>query len=109
MATQRLLAIIEVDEDRLGEGNGYNELPDKIVKAIDRIPALEVETIFLLNPKLNPTAWLNALALNYHHYAVSVRGEKCTEKNCEQHSVGGNVIHFNAHHIRRNNSPQGFN
>lgn len=110
MATQRLLAIIEVDEEYLGEGHGYTEIPDKIAARIDSLPALDLQAIYLLDPKqkkLDPL--LEKISLNYHHYAVSIRGERCREEICEEHGVGGKVLNLNGYHFRRHIPPQGVN
>lgn len=107
MATQKLLVLVEVDEDKLLTGNAYTELPNELDAAISKINALDLTGVYLLNPKVDEERLMNKVALNYHHYAVSVRGEKCTEEQCEQHHHA-NVILFDDHTSRRR-APPGVN
>lgn len=109
MATQRLLAVIEVDEEYLGEGHQYSEIPDKIAARIDSLPALDLQALYLVDAKKDLDAWIGKISLNYHHYAVSIRGERCREDICEEHGVGGKVLDLNGYHFRRHLPPQGIN
>jgi hypothetical protein len=107
MAIQKLLVLIEVDEDKLVAGNAYTELPNELDAAISKVNALDLKAVYLLNPKIDELKLMNKVALNYHHYAVSVRGEKCQEEQCEQHH-NANVILFHDH-TNRHRAPPGVN
>lgn len=107
MAQQKLLVVITVDEEKLPKGDAYTELPDQLVDTVHRaLPggALELHAVYLLNPSKSAAAKIGALAINYHHYAVNIRGEKCTEESCELHPVQ-NVLNFNDHKNGIRNSP----
>lgn len=110
MATQKLLLVVVVDEEKLPMGNAYTDLPDRLVDVVQRaLPndALELDAVYLLNPALDLDTEVGQMALNYHHYAVSVRGERCEEDDCEQHPTR-NVLNFHDHKIR-NSPPPGVN
>jgi hypothetical protein len=110
MALQRLLLVVDVDEGKLPPGNAYTELPDQLVGVIQGASpreALELAAVYLLNPAFNIEDEIGSLALNYHHYAVSVRGETCEEDDCEQHPMK-NVLSFHDHK-NRNSPPPGVN
>lgn len=107
MATQKLLALIEVDEDQLVAGNAYTEIPNELDATVSKITGLDLTGVYLLNPKVDVERLMHKVALNYHHYAVSVRGEKCNEEQCEQHH-NANVILFNDH-TNRHRAPPGVN
>lgn len=103
MAKKWLLMLVEVDEALLPPGDAYTTLPDKLDETIaSKFPSLEVDGIYLLSPKHKKTIESAAddIAINYHHYAVSVRGEKCSEENCEQHPTQ-NILSLHAYHKRR--------
>lgn len=106
----KVLLLVEIDEELLSGATPYAALPDQLDKAILRATprvAAKLETMFLLNPRKNPMRALNNLALNYHHYAVAVRGEKCTIKDCELHPQK-NVLSFHDY-SRRSENPPGVN
>lgn len=110
MAKTKLLLIVEVDEDRLPGGNIYTEMPDHLAGIIgDASPpgSLYLDGMYMLNPAIDVDTKISPLVLNYHHYAVNVRGETCEEETCEQHPVK-NVIRFDDH-PRRNQNPPGIN
>jgi hypothetical protein len=105
MAKMKLVLLVEVDEEKLLPGNAFTVLPDKMYDLIaEALPngALELSSMHLVNPKRNVERVINLLALNYHHYTVSVRGEPCEEEDCEQHDQK-NVIDF--HDRRHRNFP----
>jgi len=90
MGKQTLLVLLEVDENALPAGNAYTALPKALESMLSKGPvgdALSFSALYLLNPACDIEETLCFLALNYHHYAVAVRGEECTEHNCEQHPV----------------------
>ena len=106
----KLILLVELEEDLLTGASPYADLPDQLDKAIlEATPrgAAQVDSLFLLNPRKNPLRALNNLALNYHHYAVNVRGEKCTDPDCELHP-NQNVLNFHDY-SRRSENPPGFN
>jgi len=108
MAQKWLLLLVAVDEETLPEGNSYTALPDKLDAAISTVApsAVDLSFIYLLNQKQKSFIKRVAddTAIDYHHYAVSVRGEKCNEENCEQHPVQ-NVLNFHDHRKGRRTPP----
>jgi len=109
MAKKWLLLLLEVTEEELPEGNVYTELPDKLCDKLAAVlpeTALEFYSMYLLSrkQKLEVERLADKTAVNYHHYAVSVRGEKCDEKDCEQHPLQ-NILDLNDHKQRRKNAP----
>jgi hypothetical protein len=110
MAKTKLLLIVEVDEDALQGVSPYGELPDRLWVTVAKLlptRALELTKVFLGNPKINVDKAMAGIAIDYHHYTVSVRGEACRDKDCEQHQHR-NV--FNLHdHRHRCSSPPGIN
>jgi hypothetical protein len=110
MAKTQLVLFIEVDEAALPKGSPYTELPDQLYTTIyDTLPsgALQMTGVYMANPKQDAEKAVRNRALNYHHYAVNIRGEACEEEECEQHPVK-NVISFHDHK-HRNNPPPGVN
>lgn len=99
MAKKTLLLLVTVNEDELPPGDAYTALPDKIDAAIaTSLPGIDLSSLYLLGTKSKKLIEriANDTAINYHHYAVTVRGEKCQEKDCEQHPVT-NVLDFHDH------------
>ena len=89
MATKTILLVVEVREDKL-KGNAYTRLPDTLDAMISTLlpnGALDLTTMYLLNPRCPAEPALSDMALDYHHYAVNIRGEKCEETDCEQHQL----------------------
>lgn len=83
-----LCAVFEVNEDRLPEGDTYTQLPDTIDAAISKTKlgdALSAEVFYLLDDKNVEMVQrvLNLKSIDFHHYAVTVRGEKCTQEDCD--------------------------
>jgi hypothetical protein len=110
MAKTKLVLFIDVDEDLLSKGSSYTELPDQLYTTLYEAfseGTLEMAGLYLANPTQDAERAVQARALDYHHYAVSVRGEKCTEKNCEQHP-GNNILSFHDH-SERHRPPPGVN
>jgi len=111
MGNKCLLLFLEIDEDVLPAGNSYTELPDKLDRAISDIQpgGVELRTVYLLGPTQSKILkkLANDSAIDYHHHAVTVRGEKCEEEECEQHPVQ-NVLSFYDHQ-KRNHTPPGVN
>jgi hypothetical protein len=112
MAKKWLMLLLEVNEDELPEGNVYTDLPEKLDEAITKVmqpPALDLKTLHLLTLKQKRLIERIAddSAVNYHHHAVSVRGEKCAEEDCEQHPIT-NVLNLHDHR-RGSNTPPGVN
>lgn len=109
MAKKWLLLLLEVNEENFPEGDVYTQIPDKLDSLVGAaLPdgALDLQKIYLLNKKqkLRIEQVADATAINYHHHAVSVRGEKCVEACCEQHPTK-NVLNFNDHKRQRSSSP----
>lgn len=107
MAKKWLLLLVEVDEEQLPSGDVYTALPDKLDAAVaSSLPGVDLEKIYMLGRKQKQFIERIAddTAVDYHHYAVSVRGEKCTEENCEQHPVH-NILNFHDHSERRRTPP----
>jgi hypothetical protein len=110
VAKTKLILFVDVNEDALPKGSPYTDLPDQLYGAIaDTLPhdALELSSLYLTNPKQSVEKEVLSFVLNYHHYAVNVRGEPCGEKDCEQHQHQ-NVLSFHDHK-NRNNPPPGVN
>jgi hypothetical protein len=110
MAKKWLLLLVGVEEDQLPQGNVYTALPDKMDEIVASTwPGLWVEKLYLVSSKQAQSVQRIAddTAIDYHHYAVSVRGEKCTEEDCEQHPVQ-NVLSFHDHG-KRHRAPPGVN
>lgn len=110
MAKQNLLLWLEVDEDELPPGDAYTHLPDEIDRVLSHgftHSALTLSAVYMLHPSRDPRKLLNSVALNYHHYAVDVRGERCHEPACEQHH---SATVLNLHdHKHGNPNPPGIN
>ena len=107
MAKTKLILLIDVDEEALPQGNAYAALPDQLYSAIfDALPGggLELANMYMANPKEDVELKAREMSLHYHHYAVSVRGEKCEEENCEIHPHQ-NVINFHDHRQRNSAAP----
>jgi len=112
MAKKWLLLLLEINEDELPSGNVYTELPDKLDALLSgALPnsAADLSSVHLLTKKQKQFIEHIAddTAINYHHYAVSVRGEKCNEEDCEQHPIR-NVLNLHDHR-RGNQTPPGVN
>lgn len=110
MAKKWLLMLVGVDEANLPSGDVYTTLPDKLDAAVaSALPGLDLSKVFMLGHKQKQfiERIANDTAVDYHHYAVTVRGEKCTEENCEQHPVQ-NVLNFHDH-SKRHRTPPGVN
>lgn len=110
MAKKWLMLMVAVDEDALPPGDVYTALPDKLDTAVvSTVPGLDLDALYMLSTKQkNFIARIaNDTAIDYHHHAVSVRGEKCCEENCEQHPIR-NVLNFHDHRQRRR-APPGVN
>lgn len=107
MAKTQLVLFIDVDEDVLPKGSPYTGLPDQLYTTLfDALPAgaLEMTGMYMANPKQDAEKAVRARSLNYHHYAVNIRGEPCEEEECEQHPVK-NVISFHDHKQRNSPAP----
>lgn len=110
MAKTKLILFIDVDEDVLPKGNSYKELPDQLYTTIfDMLPkgTLEMTGLYMANPMQDAEQAVRVRAINYHHYAVNIRGETCEEEDCEQHPTK-NVFKLNDHR-HRNSPPPGVN
>lgn len=80
--------LFEVNEDRLPKGDAYSSLPDLIDNLVEKSnlgDALTTEVLYLFDEKSLPHAMqsFQASSIDYHHYAVTVRGEKCTDPDCD--------------------------
>jgi hypothetical protein len=110
MGKQRLLVLLDVDEEALPAGNAYTNLPTALERMLSKGPvgrALTLSEVYLLNPACDIEETLWYYSVNYHHYAVGVRGETCTEHPCEQHPV---QLALSLHdHQQRCASPPGLN
>ena len=108
MAKKWLLLFVGVEEDEMSKGVTYTSLPDKLDGAISTLipDVLGLSSVYLINRKQKQIIQRIAdeTAVNYHHYAVSVRGEKCNEENCEQHPIQ-NVLNFHDHSSRHRTPP----
>jgi len=108
MAKKWLLLLVAVAEDEMPEGLTYTAIPDKLDGVIATVApgVIDLNSVYLLNRKQKHFIEHIAddTAVDYHHYAVSVRGEKCNEENCEQHPIQ-NVLNFNDHNKRRRTPP----
>lgn len=110
MATRQLMLLIDINEEALLAGTPYTDLPDKLFDIVGKaLPndALELAAMYLANPSLDADPVLKGLALNYHHYAVDIRGEKCVDEKCELHPHK-NILNFHDYQ-QRNNTPPGIN
>jgi len=107
MAKKWLLLLLEVDEEKLNAPNAYTDLPNQIGLAVaEANEAVELDALYLLNQKQKKLVKHIAddSAIDYHHYAVTVRGEKCLEDDCEEHPPT-NVLNFYDHTSRPQGSP----
>jgi hypothetical protein len=108
MAKKWLLLLVSVAEEEMPEGLTYTAFPDKLDEAISTVApgVLDLNSMYLLHQKQKHFIEHVAddTAVNYHHYAVSVRGEKCNEENCEEH-LTKNVLSFDDHIKRRRTAP----
>lgn len=107
-----LCAVFEVKEENLPNGNTYTELPDTVDAAISKSKvgdALSAEIFYLLDEKNLPMVKrvLDFKSIDYHHYAVTIRGEQCLQEDCD---------HFHAPKLfeqddnkGRDKTPPGFN
>ncbi len=110
MATTTLILLVEIDEDTLPKGSAYTELPDQLYDMVeDFFPAAmaTLKKVYLANPKVDVDKFLVDAVLDYHHYAVSVRGERCEEDDCEQHPRSNLVLLHGD--TQRASSPPGIN
>lgn len=107
MAKKWLLLMVAVDEDKLPPGDVYTALPDKLDAAIaSTFQGLDLAAMYMLSSKQKNLIERIAedTAVDYHHHAVTVRGEKCAEKNCELHPIH-NVLNLHDHSQRRRTPP----
>lgn len=105
MAKQSIAVLLEVDEDGITGGDFYTLLPERLDKVLHRSGVgVSLTAVYLVNPQHDPDGALEPITLNYHHYAVSVRGEKCVVKNCEQHPQT-NLLDFNDQRYRQSKPP----
>jgi hypothetical protein len=102
MRTKWIVALIEVDESRLGDlplGRELCSLPDLLDGAVERLApsgGLELHCLYLSTPPQfhQFVPLLERHSLPYHEYAVDHRGEACVEPDCVDH-------HSDAHlHLR---------
>jgi hypothetical protein len=110
MAKQWLMLLVEVDEDQFTAKDTYTALPNAMNIALHKAtPCLTLDAVYVvgLKQKQRLVALADATATDYHHYAVSVRGEKCTEANCEEHAIS-NVLNTYDHN-KRSQTPPGIN
>lgn len=111
MAKKWLLLFVAVTEDDLPDGVTYTALPDRLDGAISTVApeVVDLQAVYLLDKKQKQFIERIAddTAIDYHHHAVNVRGEKCKEENCEQHPTQ-NVLDFHDH-SRRHRTPPGVN
>jgi len=85
-----LTVVLYVDESRLVSKSAYTFLPDKLAESIGTVlsnDAVGVSCAYLSDTSgvRQVTQVLRDTALDYHLYAVDVRGERCREENCEHH------------------------
>jgi hypothetical protein len=105
-----LLLLLGVNEKQLPAG-GYTLLADALNVLIpSNVTGLNLDKLYLITSKQKSRIQRMAhkTALDYHHYAVSIRGEPCTIENCEQHNLG-KVLNLYAYHSTRNRKPPGIN